>query len=61
MSLPEELVEVWPGTGKAGKTGYAQLKLEAMLGLSEGRLSGLSVMSGWAVQEFMLQHDSRKI
>lgn len=52
VSLPEELAEVWPGTGKKGETGHAQLKLEAMYELSEGHLTGLNLMPG-------RKHDSR--
>lgn len=52
VSLPEELAEVWPGTGKEGEAGHAQLKLEAMFELSEGHLSGLNLMPGRT-------HDSR--
>jgi len=46
QNLPEELAEVWPGTGKKGEVGHAQLKLEAVFELSQGQLTGLNLLAG---------------
>ncbi len=51
LSLPKELAQRWPGTGKKGEADNAQLKLEVMLELSEGALN-LNLLPGRT-------HDSR--
>lgn len=46
QNLPETLAEIWPGTGKKGEAGHAQLKLEAVFELSQGHLTGLNLLAG---------------
>ena len=52
VALPNALAEIWPGTGKDGEAGQAQLKQETMLELGQGGLAGLNLLPGRT-------HDSR--